>query len=178
MNSFDNLPGPIWKSQAALVALNLTVNIFKRTTCPTRAHLSVSRFPNSTAIISSWKGSLSTSLMNSKVPIRSFVAENTSTVFKVLMMSAESEKLIFAPAQNFLPQDLSGERDFSLWHSLSLELVMCVQAKRALYGHVALNLGSLYLGRLTDWGRRVCWPLISRVCTQGLPGTAFRSGWV
>lgn len=82
--------------------------------------------------------------------------------------------LIFAPTQYFLPQDLSGERDFSLWHILSLELVMCIQAKHALYGHIALNLGSLYLRRLTDWGRHVCWPLISRALHTGPAWNCFQ----
>lgn len=52
---------------------------------------------------------------------------------------------------------------------------MCIKAKCALYGHIALNLGSLYLKRLTDWERHVCWPLLfkivaHRACLELLPG--------
>lgn len=104
MNSFDNLRCPIWKSQAALVALKSNSKYFQTNDLShTGPPLSVSCFPNSTVIISSWKGSLSTFLMNLKVPIWSFVAENTFPIFKVLITSVESEKLFNFSPYSVLP---------------------------------------------------------------------------
>lgn len=176
MNSFDNLRCPIWKSQAALFALKCNSKYFQTNDLShTGPPLSVSCFPNSTVIISSWKGSPSTFLMNLKVPIWSFVAENTFPIFKVLITSVESEKLFnFSPTQYFLSENLSGERDFNLWDILSLELVMCIRAKCVLYGHIALTLGSLDSKRLTGWEKQVCWPLLSRALHTGPAWNCFQ----
>lgn len=176
MNSFDNLRCPIWKSQAALVALKSNSKYFQTNDLShTGPPLSVSCFPNSTVIISSWKGSPSTFLMNLKVPIWSFVAENTFPIFKVLITSVESEKLFnFSPYSVLpIPGPIWGKRLQPLRYS-SLELVMCIRAKCVLYGHIALTLGSLDLKRLTDWEKHVCWPLLSRALHTGPAWNCFQ----
>lgn len=124
--------------------------------------------PNSTAMIFAWKGCPSTFLVNLKVPIRSFIAENTYFHY---IQGPYNVHWKWQTA-NYSVHPLLG----LIWSKKLQPLkYSCTNAECALYRHIALNLGSPHLRRLTDWVKHVCLApnfksVAYRACLEPLSG--------